>query len=623
MSILNKSLQIFTARRESLIKTGNNLRQLLIECGYPEKAQEVSGLVLRLEVDSVKIAVIGEFSSGKSTLINAMLGAEILPNWAVETTAAITQVGFGEDPVMIVHKADGDQIEHPLTDLKEVATTRNSNFDDIAYVEARYPSDLLKNGLVVVDTPGLNSAAKARGIITKKFMKIADAAILVLNVEYLLKQSEVQFIRDEVTQSNYGAVFVVVNRCDLCCHQPEQLKSALDKASVRLKELIPNLEQIYPMSALNALEARESSDVSLLDASGIEVLENDLGQYVTERGALDRLDRTNAAFVEILAECGNDCRMRLAGLTLDKEKADVYTRKATDNLRKEGERLDVLKSHIHEGFVIVKGRLADDIRKKSEESRRNLESLYGGIHSDPPEEKVIEDRIATDASAWLAHAEQQWGSFYNDMLVYTSNYLSQIDRELSDGLVADVGGEALSAVRLSPVRVHIQAQMREKTEYIEEYQSRPKRTSSSGTSGLGIGLMLGGLILGGWLGAGLAIFGGASLFGVDSSKDDDEDMRKICKPVTKQIKEFTLSSLESPYNQLTTQMLAHLDKVMQASLKGLLEQVEKIARGHHEMLRSKIQEIEHQRAHADVPREVSRLQAILAQIEELMKGSTA
>jgi small GTP-binding protein len=619
MTIFNSALQTFSARREDLIKSGEELRLFLDEAGMQERGREVSGHLLRLELDSVKIAVIGEFKAGKSTLINAMLGKEVLPTWTVECTAAITQVGYGEEPAMVVHKTDGSEAVHPLTDLKEMATTLNSCFEDISYIEARYPAELLKNGLVIVDTPGMNSAVKARGIITKKFMKIADAAVLVLNVEYLLKQSEIQFIRDEVSQSNYGAVFVVVNRCDLYRDQPEQLKSALDKAAVRLKELIPNLEKIYPLSALNALEAREDGDSTALVASGIEELENDLGRYVAERGALDRLARTGAAFAEILEECSNDCRLRLAGLTLDKEKVDVYARKATENLKKEGERLDTLKSHIHEGFVRLKEKMADGIRERADESRRNLTSLYGGVHSDPPEPSVIEERITNDSTAWLANAEHQWGSFYNDMLVYTSNYLSAIDRELSSGLVVDAGGGTLLELSLSPVRVEVQTNVREQTEYIDQYQAKPKQ-KAGGMSGLGIGLMLGGLILGGWLGAGLAIFGGASLFGNNKSWDDDEEMDKIRKPMTKQITEFTLASLEAPYNRLTTEMLTHLDKVLHNALKGLLAQVETIARGHHEKLRTQIGDIEQKRTSEESSQEIVRLQKVLEKIEKLAEG---
>ena len=617
MTNFNNALQTFSFRRECLIKSGEELRRFLVDAGMQERGREVSGHLLRLELDSVKIAVIGEFKAGKSTLINAMLGKEVLPTWTVECTAAITQVGYGDEPAMIVHKTDCSETAHSLDDLKDMATTRNSCFEDIAYIEARYPSDLLKNGLVIVDTPGMNSAVKARGIITKKFMKIADTAVLVLNVEYLLKQSEIQFIRDEVSQSNYGAVFVVVNRCDLYRHQPEQLQAALDKATVRLKELIPNLQRIYPLSALQALEAREDGDCGLVAVSGIEELENDLGQYVAEKGALDRLERTGSAFDEILAECGNDCRMRLAGLTLDKEKADVYARKSTESLRKEGERLNTLKVHIHEGFVRLKGRLAEDIRERADESRRNLESLYGGTHIDPPEPKVIEDRIATDSGAWLAHAEQQWGIFYNDMLVYTSNYLSAIDRDLATGLLADAGAGSLMEISFSPVRVAVQTNVREQTDYIDSYQARPKRKRGGGMSGMGIGLMLGGLILGGFLGAGLAIFGGASLFGGDSSGDDEEEMEKIRKPVTKQIKEFTLASLEAPYNRLTSEMLTHLDNVLQSALNRLLTQVQEISGSHHETLRKRISDVELQRNSAEAPREVTRLQGILAQIDAL------
>ncbi len=158
MSIFHNSLHQFSARREALLQTGEELRRFLETAGMPDKAREVAGHLLRLELDSVKVAVIGEFSSGKSTLINAMLGHEVLPNWTTECTAAITQVGFGEQPAMVVHQADGMQVEQPLAALKEMATTRNKSFDDIAYIEVRYPAELLKNGLIVVDTPGLNSA---------------------------------------------------------------------------------------------------------------------------------------------------------------------------------------------------------------------------------------------------------------------------------------------------------------------------------------------------------------------------------------------------------------------------------------------------------------------------------
>ncbi len=419
MSMFNESLRSFTARRAALLQTGEELRSFLDESGMQDKAREVSGHLLRLEHDSVKVAVIGEFKGGKSTLINAILGEEILPSWTVECTAAITQVGYGVRSGMIVHTTDGKQNEQPLEKLKELATIRNDRFDGIAYIEARYPAELLKNGLVIVDTPGTNSAVKARELITKWFLKIADAAILVLNAEYLLRQSEVQFIRDEITQSNYGAVFVVVNRCDLFQDEPEQLKQALSRTTVKLKELIPSLERIYPLSAREALKGRGGSLPDLVVSSGIEALENDLGRYVAEKSANDRLDRVRTAFLEILADSARDSRIRLETLSLDKEKSDLQARKATEALRREGESLKGLKEQIHEGFSAFREQLAVDISDRAEESRRNLESLYGGTRQEPPESEVVAERIRRDSGAWLAHAEQRWGVFHHDVMVRT------------------------------------------------------------------------------------------------------------------------------------------------------------------------------------------------------------
>jgi signal recognition particle receptor subunit beta len=623
MTTFNDSLQEFSTRRNTLMQAGEDLRLFLEESGMPDKAREVSGHLLRLELDSVKVAVIGEFKGGKSTLVNAILGQEILPSWTVECTAAITQVGYGEQPGMIVHSTDGKQEKQPLERLKELATTRNDQFDGIAYIEAQYPAAPLKNGLVIVDTPGTNSAVKARELITKRFMRIADAAILVLNVECLLRQSEVQFIRDEISQSNYGSVFVVVNRCDLVRNKPEQLRQALNQTTIKLKELIPSLERIYPLSAREALKGRQGNVAELIASSGIEALENDLGRYVAERSALDRLERVRTAFLEILADAARDSLIRLETLSLDKEKADLQARKAAEALRREGDSLKGLKEQIHEGFIGFRERLADDIAVKAEESRRNLESLYGGTHQEPPEPEVVAERIRRDSAAWLAHSEQRWGAFHTDVMVRTANYLSRVDQELAEGLTPASAG-SLTAVTFSPVRVEVMTQVREQTDYIEEYREKPHQ-SNHGINGLGIGLLVGGLILGGWLGAGLAIFGGASLFSGAASWDEDE-LEKIRKPVTKQIKEFSLASLQEPYNRLTTEMMSHLDKVLNGALKSLLGQVEKISHTHHENIRRRSAEIERQRTDGEAPREVARLSRILSRAEEItarLKGAAS
>ncbi len=615
MSQLDAALQSFIAEKNHLAATAEELCLFMEHNNRPDLAREVQLLRETLANDSIKVAVLGEFKGGKSTLINAMLGKELLPSWTMECTATVTQVIYGLEPALYVHYADEKKQaeQKEVEELKKIATVYNPDFEDIAYLELRYPAELLKNGLVIVDTPGTNSAVKAREIIAKNYLKIADVAILVLNAQAMLKQSELEFIRNELVSKHYGTVFVVVNRCDQV-EEKAQLANELERTLVKLKEFIPSLKKVYQLSALNALEGRIDNDLESVNCSGIEELESDLAVYVVEQGACDRLKKIKEHFRDIIADCVRDARMRLATLSLDKDKADAYARKEAELLNREAETLKRLKEEVSVGFAKMKNKLGDDIREKSEESRLRLEAIYCGTHAEKPDVTIIENRIKSDSSSWLSHAEQQWGSFYTDVMTYTANYLSNIDKELAGELSMD-GNYSLGETTFSPVRVAVQIETKSKTEYNEQYQAKQSRNE---ISGLGIGMMLAGLIFGGWVGAGLAMLGGASLFGSSGSSDSDY-MEKVHRPVVKQLSEFKLESLAGPYNKLVTEMIKHLNQVLDKSLEGLLKQVESISAMHHDSIKKRKNEIEYQRTETQLPKEVSRLQSVAASADTFLQ----
>ncbi len=614
MSQLDSALQSFTAEREQLEATAQELRVFMEKNNRPDLAREIQILQETLANDSIKVAVLGEFKGGKSTLINAMLGDKLLPSWTTECTAAVTQVIYGAEPALYVHPVDRKKQaeQHDVKELEQIATVDNKDFDGISYLELRYPAELLKNGMVIVDTPGTNSAEKAREIIARNFMKIADVAILVLGAQAMLKGTELDFTRNELTSKHYGSIFVVVNRCDLV-DDKAQLANELERTAHKLKEIIPSLKKLYPLSAKYALDGRLKGNSKKLKSSGIEELEADLAEYVIEQGASDRLKRIKGHLRDIISDSVRDAKMRLASLNLDKDKADAYARKQSEMLGREAETLKRLKEEVRAGFEKMKRKLGEDIREKSEESRRTLEALYCGTHKEKPNADVIENRIKSEASLWLGHAEQQWGSFHQDVMRYTANYLSDIDKELASALNLEEG-PSLAGTSFSPVRVAIQMETKSKTEYIDQYQERP---ASGDMSGLGIGMMLAGLIFGGWIGVGLAIFGGG-LWGSSKSSGGDY-MEKITKPVTKQITEFKLDSLAEPYNMLVTDMVKHINSVLDEALKALLKQVEEISQIHHEGIKKRKKEIEFQRTETELPKEVSRLQAVIESTDEFLQ----
>lgn len=625
MSTLSASLSNFDLTRKNLISTGLELQMVLEEFRDVGQSREVGLLVKSLEVDSIKIAVIGEFKGGKSTLINAFIGKELLPSWTDECSATITQLVYGQAPGVTVNYLDSSRDTHSIDRLNELTTVDNANYQNISYVEVQYPAEILANNLIIVDTPGTNSAEKAREMITKRFMKIADAAILVLNAEYLLTANEVEFIKREISQQNYEKVFVVINRCDLFADEIDNLNRVISDTSIRLKELIPGLEKVYPLSALNAMEGREDGNDKLVTGSGILGLEDDLARYVVEQSGIARLQRVQTAFSEIIYEFRRENQLQLDALNLDLEKLDIYEKNVNALMQKESDSIIGLKQEIHDGFLKMRNKLENDIKDMAETSRMSMEASFGGKREDAIDGNAISNQIEADARRWLVHADSTWNSFYNDVLIYTANYLSQIDNDMisaSNVLVPQKSGSIVSA-SISPIRVNVQMQVKQYTDYVDEMVPKQVTEHSGGVSsvGLGIGLIAGACLLGGGFGAILAVLGGVALFDDRSSGSSVTRtvMEKIKKPVTKQVNEYQVASLREPFMNLINDITCHTGEVLNTALDNLNKQVEAVAHGHFEKLKTRTTQIADKRNSGNKEEQTRFLESAINRLDALIE----
>jgi Dynamin family len=121
----------------------------------------------RLASERLQLAVVGQFKRGKSTFINALLGAEVLPTGVVPLTAIATFIAFGATPLVVVRFKDGGGVDElaPRTteDIRNtlfrfVAEEANAeNRLGVERVELFYPADILAEGIVIIDTPGVGS----------------------------------------------------------------------------------------------------------------------------------------------------------------------------------------------------------------------------------------------------------------------------------------------------------------------------------------------------------------------------------------------------------------------------------------------------------------------------------
>lgn len=174
-----------------------------------------------------KILVMGKFKNGKSTFINAMLGRFMMAARATATTAVIAMVKYGEhDDIVWVYRTDStkpDLIsleqftqEFSLTEEDEQMIENGGNCDrfaDISYVVMHSHADLFKDGVRLIDSPGLEEA-NARTRTTNEFVPKANAIIFMLTAQALFSAAERKYIAENFARKNLRNVFFVVNRID-------------------------------------------------------------------------------------------------------------------------------------------------------------------------------------------------------------------------------------------------------------------------------------------------------------------------------------------------------------------------------------------------------------------------
>lgn len=196
----------------------------------------------------VTVVVLGEFNHGKTTMLNALLGGEVLPMGITPTTAVITHLRHGPEPGVTIHHDDGKTTTAALEELPRLVGADQTV--EPRYVEVRYPADILQDNLVLVDTPGVNDISRQRVEITYGYVPRADVVVYCLDAGQVLKRSEIAFIRDRLLRDNRNRILFVLGKVDAL--DDEERAEVEAYAREKLAELIGPVE-LFPLSAKRAL----------------------------------------------------------------------------------------------------------------------------------------------------------------------------------------------------------------------------------------------------------------------------------------------------------------------------------------------------------------------------------
>lgn len=299
----------FKEKKNALVDLIKESSQVINDISLAQYAEGLKQLGLKVDRDTFKIQIVGTFKNGKSTFINALLGEDILPTKVVPCTAVINEIKYGETKKAILNfrnplpetllsdipdatlahmKAHGMKEVPPM----EIDYDRISDYvtipvdgdpDEISLkspylsVELFYPSPLLKEGVEIIDSPGLNEQDE-RTAVTLEYLDKADAIIFLLDATKACSKDEMDTLEDILVPKGFDDMFFVVNRFDLVAIKEQ----AEVKRFVENKVNKYTTNEIYYISALNALEGKVENDQDKLIKSGLSPFEKRLAEFLAK-----------------------------------------------------------------------------------------------------------------------------------------------------------------------------------------------------------------------------------------------------------------------------------------------------------------------------------------------------
>ena len=262
-----------------------------------EKRQDEMGvhecrrLLARIAEDRFNLVVLGQFSRGKSSLMNAILGQAKLPTGVRPLTSVVTAVSYGESEQVVIQRSGWSLPQKIALAALAQYVTQNANPGNekgVISVDVQLPIELLRLGFHFIDTPGVGSAITANTQATKAFLPEADAAIFVTSFESPLTETELQFLGE--VGRYVRTIFVVINKLDLASSEDRgEVVKFVRQAAQRALNGVEH--RVYSVSARDALRAKLAGSQERLSLSGLPDLETALTDFLLKEKAREFLIR--------------------------------------------------------------------------------------------------------------------------------------------------------------------------------------------------------------------------------------------------------------------------------------------------------------------------------------------
>lgn len=322
----------FKMKQQQLSRMLEETSLIVSQLKMDKVADNLKILSEKVHNDTFKILIVGTFKNGKSTFINSFLGEPVLPAYTIPCTAVINEIKYSEEKKAVLffrkdlpeqlpanippetleymkkyNMQDIPPMEIPYNDIIKyivipMGEDAKESIKESPYekVELYWPLPILKNGVEIIDSPGLNEHA-TRTKVTMDYLTNADAILFVLIADKLCSADEMDFIEYNLNAQGYTDPFFIVNHFDYIA--PEEKDLVKQFALQKLEHFTDFGEEgIFYLSAKDALDGKRENNAEKLETSGLPLFENVLSSYLTKNRGKAKLSHPAKELKRILNE---------------------------------------------------------------------------------------------------------------------------------------------------------------------------------------------------------------------------------------------------------------------------------------------------------------------------------
>lgn len=446
-------------KKNHILKCLSEAEAFFKENEFEHEAQVIVDNMKKLECGEFSIAVVGEFSAGKSTLLNALMGEKILPSFTDETTATVNYLKHKERSVNgesgeVVYK-DGNSEKIYSADLETVSKYVCTESDvevakTIDHLDLYLDSKFLEGNVTLVDTPGLNGIAEGHKEITMEQIERSSAGIFMFNANKPGSRSDFEFLTELRKKVNGASIILLLNMIDtIKKSEGETVDIVIQKLKDNYRKVYPDVKtipEIWPVAAYPALIAR--SKMNNFDYNGrngdftdeekrkfeelsqMKAFEERLWKFLTQgEKAKQELLAPVSQLIAQLASLKKNLNIRLDVLngSVDKDSIEEQKLELDKGLATLQEKLDSITKEMKKDVREAQKDFLNEVRAEIQK----FSNKYSNTIMD------FEDIEEVDASYVENHIQKKFGNIVADAY---ENYCSRI-REIMANNVSDITEE--------------------------------------------------------------------------------------------------------------------------------------------------------------------------------------